>query len=50
VVYRIVATVAVTFWVGLEDALWLAAVQTLLFIVNDRIWQFIDWGRTVDAP
>lgn len=43
--YRIVATIAVAFWVGIESALWLALVQTVLFIINDRLWQFVSWGR-----
>jgi uncharacterized membrane protein len=44
VVYRIVATVAAAYWVGIESALWLALVQTILFVLNDRVWQFISWG------
>jgi uncharacterized membrane protein len=48
VVYRIIATVAVAYWVGWISALWLALVQTVLFVANDRAWQFIDWGRTKD--
>jgi uncharacterized membrane protein len=48
IVYRIVATVVVAYWVGWIGALWLALVQTALFVANDRAWQFIDWGRTKD--
>ena len=48
VVYRIIATVIVAYWVGWISALWLALVQTVLFVANDRAWQFIDWGRTKD--
>ena len=48
IVYRIVATVVVAYWVGWINALWLALVQTALFVANDRAWQFIDWGRTKD--
>jgi len=48
IVYRVVATVAVAYWVGWISALWLALVQTVLFVANDRAWQFIDWGRTKD--
>lgn len=46
VVYRVVATVAVTYWVGIEMALWLAVVQTLLFYLNEMIWSRISWGKT----
>ena len=45
VVYRAVATVAVAYWVGWYTALWLALVQTLIFVANDRAWQYIQWGR-----
>jgi len=45
VFYRIIATIAVAYWVGIESALWLALVQTILFIINDRLWQFVSWGR-----
>jgi uncharacterized membrane protein len=46
--YRIIATVVVALWVGIESALWLALIQTLLFILNDRVWQSISWGRNTD--
>jgi uncharacterized membrane protein len=46
IVYRAVATVAVAYWVGWVSALWLALVQTMIFIANDRAWQLIKWGRT----
>lgn len=45
VFYRIIATVAVAYWTGIETALWLAVIQTGLFIVNDRLWQLVSWGR-----
>ena len=47
VFYRIIATVVVAYWTGIESAVWLAVIQTVLFIVNDRLWQFISWGRYV---
>lgn len=43
--YRVLATIAVAFWVGWADALWLAVVQTLLYVLNDRLWQLSAWGR-----
>ena len=46
VVYRVVATVAVAYWVGIEMALWLAVVQTLLFYLNEMVWRRISWGKT----
>lgn len=46
VVYRMVATVAVAYWVGIEMALWLAVVQTLLFYLNEMAWRRISWGKT----
>ena len=49
VVYRMVATVAVAYWVGIEMALWLAVVQTLLFYVNEMVWLHISREKTV-AP
>jgi len=49
IIYRVIATVVVALWVGIESALWLALVQTLLFILNDRVWQLVSWGRTVDS-
>lgn len=45
VVYRAVATVAASYWVGIEAALWLAVIQTLLFYLNDVVWQRISWGK-----
>jgi len=50
IVYRAIATVAVAYWVGWVSALWLALVQTVLFVINDRVWQLIDWGRTKSHP
>jgi uncharacterized membrane protein len=47
VAYRVVATVAVSFWVGIESALWLALVQTVLFYVNEIVWRRVAWGKTV---
>lgn len=47
VVYRVMATVAATYWVGIEAALTLAVIQTLLFYFNDLVWQRISWGETV---
>jgi len=47
VAYRVVATVAVSFWVGIESALWLALVQTVLFYVNEIAWRRVAWGKTV---
>jgi uncharacterized membrane protein len=43
--YRIIATIAVAYWVGIESAIWLALVQTVLFIINDRLWQLVSWGN-----
>jgi uncharacterized membrane protein len=45
IVYRAVATIAVAYWVGIEMALWLALIQTLLFYINERVWQRISWGK-----
>ena len=45
VVYRLVATIAVSYWVGIVMALWLAFIQTALFVANDRIWQLVSWGK-----
>ena len=47
VVYRVVATVVVSLWVGIEAALWLALVQTVLFYVNEIVWRRVAWGKTV---
>ena len=44
--YRIIATIAVAYWVGIVSAIWLALVQTILFIINDRLWQLVSWGRS----
>lgn len=49
IVYRAVATLAVAYWVGIESALWLALIQTLIFYINERLWQRISWGRIVEA-
>ena len=38
VVYRIIATVAVAYWVGWISALWLALVQTVLFVEPVRCY------------
>jgi uncharacterized membrane protein len=46
VVYRVVATVAVAYWVGIELALWLAVIQTLLFYFNELVWRRITWGKS----
>lgn len=45
IVYRSVATMAVAYWVGWESAIWLALVQTVIFVLNDRAWQLVGWGR-----
>lgn len=47
VVYRVVATVVVAYWVGIESALWLAVIQTVLFYLNEMIWRSVAWGKTV---
>ena len=45
VVYRVVATVAVAYWVGIESALWLALIQTILFYLNEIAWRRVSWGK-----
>lgn len=47
VVYRVVATVAVAYWVGIESALWLAVIQTMLFYLNEIAWRRVSWGKTI---
>ena len=47
VVYRVVATVVIYLWVGIESALWMALVQTVLFYVNETVWRRVAWGKTV---
>jgi uncharacterized membrane protein len=47
VVYRVVATVAVAYWVGIESALWLALIQTILFYLNEIAWRRVSWGKTI---
>ncbi len=49
IVYRIVATVAVAYWVGIESALILAVIQTVLFYANEVIWNRIPWEKTVET-
>jgi uncharacterized membrane protein len=43
IVYRTIATVAVAYWVGIESALVLAVIQTLLFYLNEIAWKKIKW-------
>ena len=47
VVYRVVATLMISQWIGIESALWLALVQSVLFYVNEMIWRRVAWGGTV---
>lgn len=43
--YRLLATVVAAYWVGIQSALWLALFQTILFILNEKAWQLVSWGR-----
>lgn len=49
ITYRTVATVAVSYWVGIDLALILALIHTVLFYMNDMAWQKIPWGKNCAA-
>lgn len=46
VVYRLLATVVVAYWVGINIALWLAVIQTILFYLNEITWRHVSWGKS----
>jgi len=45
ITYRIVATFSVAYWVGLELALSLAIIHTIIYYTNERLWLKVQWGR-----
>jgi uncharacterized membrane protein len=48
VVWRVIATLVTAIWSGLNAAIIINIVLTILHYIHERVWLKIDWGRTND--
>ncbi len=44
--YRITALLVTAIWTGLEDAIIIHIILTIIHYIFERIWLKIDWGKS----
>ena len=42
--WRVTATIVTALWIGIESAIWMNIVMTLIHFVHERIWLKVEWG------
>ena len=42
--WRVTATIVTALWIGIESAIMMNIVMTLIHFIHERIWLKVNWG------
>lgn len=44
--WRITATIVTALWTGIESAIWMNLIMTVVHYLHERIWLKLEWGKS----